>query len=97
MYGWRNRLASLDLSGCTSLTECKVAANRLARASFRGCAALDLLDIPDNALAELDLSGCGALREIWLQNNRTLTSLDLSDNTNLQIFRGPAAASGRSI
>ena len=89
VYGWRNRLASLDLSGCTSLTECKVAANRLARASFRRCAALDLLDIPDNALAELDLSGCGALREIWLQNNRTLTSLDLSDNTNLQIFRGP--------
>lgn len=85
--GWRNQLTELDLSGCTSLIECKVAANALTSASFQGCTSLDLIDIPDNVLTSLNLDGCSALREIWLQNNKTLTSLDLSSNSNLQILR----------
>lgn len=87
LCGWRNALTTLDLTGCESLATLQIAANQLSTVTLKGCAALDLLDIPDNRLTSLDLSDCINLRETWMQGNPTLTSLDLSKNNALQIFR----------
>lgn len=87
LCGWRNALTTLDLTGCESLATLQIAANQLSTVTLKGCAALDLLDIPDNRLTSLDLSDCINLRETWMQGNPMLTSLDLSKNNALQIFR----------
>lgn len=85
---FRNRFNALDLSNNTGLKTLQVAASQLTSLKLAGCSSLDLLDAPDNQIASLDLSGCASLREMWLQGNKALTSIDLSQTMALQIFRG---------
>ena len=83
LKGWRNQLTSLDVSGCTALTELKCNDNQLTSLNVSGCTALTTLDCYRNKLTSLNVSGYTALTELKCYNNQ-LTALDVSQNTALK-------------
>ena len=84
-----NNLTSLNVSGCTALTELDCYYNNLTSLDVSGCTALTGLDCAGNNLTSLDVSGCTALTELdCLGNNLTSSALN-------QIFRDlPQVTSG---
>ena len=77
-----NQLASLDVSGCTALTELTCFGNQLLALDVSSCTALTKLTCSDNQLLTLDVSDCTSLTELWCSNNK-LTDLDVSGCTSL--------------
>ena len=80
--GWNSKLTSLDVSGCTALTELKCNDNQLTSLDVSSCTALTTLDCYRNKLTSLNVSGCTALKELKCYDNQ-LTALDVSQNTAL--------------
>ena len=77
-----NKLAELDVSGCTALTELDCRVNDLTTLDVSGCTALTTLSCSSNNLTTLDVSGCTALTNLSCFNNN-LTTLDVSGCTAL--------------
>ncbi|MDO4576249.1 MAG: fibronectin type III domain-containing protein, partial [Planctomycetia bacterium] len=75
-------LTSLDLSGCTKLTNIECNSNPLASLDVSTCVALDWLDCSCNQLKTLDLSQNTLLRGLECASNQ-LTSLNVSGCTEL--------------
>ena len=75
-------ITSLDVSGCTALTELDCGRNPLTDLDVSGCTALTELDCYNNQLTSLDVSGCTALTYLRCQYNE-LWSLDVSGCTAL--------------
>ncbi len=78
----KNKLTSLDLSGCTALEKLECYSNQLTKLDVSGCTALTYLYCHENQLTSLDVSDCTALTNLNCNKNK-LTSLDLSDCTAL--------------
>ena len=78
-------LTSLNVSGCTVLTELYCNYNQLASLNVSGCSALVYLFCQENKLTSLDLSTNTKLEYLNCHNNN-LTSLDLSGLTELYII-----------
>lgn len=78
-------LSSLDISGCTGLTQISCGyGNSLATLDVSDCENLELLFLRDNGtLTSLDVSNNPKLRSLNVMNNK-LTSLILSENPQLQ-------------
>ncbi len=106
-----NNLTSLDVSGCTALTDLDCWGNNLTSLDISKNTALTWLLCSNNNLTSLDVSKNTALTELDCSDNN-LTSLDVSKNTALtrldcsdnkltssalnQIFRDlPQVTSGR--
>ena len=79
---WNNQLTSLDVSGCTALTELDCYKNPLTRINLSGCQSLENFWWTDGRLTSLDVSGCTALTTLWCYRNK-LTALDVSGCTAL--------------
>ena len=77
-----NNLTSLNVSGCTALTELNCYENNLTSLNVSGCTALTYLDCSPNNLTSLDVSKNTALTYLSCGYNN-LTSLDVSKNTAL--------------
>ena len=83
---WGNELTSLDVSGCSSLSELKCNGNQLTSLNLSSCTALTELSCWNNKLTSLNLSGCTALTKLSCYENQ-LTSLNLSSCTALTELR----------
>ncbi|MDY4245774.1 MAG: leucine-rich repeat domain-containing protein [Porphyromonas sp.] len=77
-----NQLTSLDVSGCTALTELGCSNNQLTSLDVSSCITLTKLRCYNNQLTSLDVSGCTALKMPSCSDNQ-LTSLDVSGCTAL--------------
>ncbi len=77
-----NNLTSLNVSGCTALTELNCYQNNLTSLNVSGCTALTFLDCGYNNLTSLDVSKNTALTFLDCDFNN-LTSLNVSKNTAL--------------
>ena len=77
-----SKLTSLDVSGCTALTELDCNKNQLTSLDVSGCTSLTKLSCRSNQLTSLDVSGCTALTKLDCFDNQ-LTSLDVSGCTAL--------------
>ena len=77
-----NALTSLDVSGCTALTDLECNYNDLTSLDVSGCTSLTSLACYRNALTSLDVSGCTSLTSLDCDYN-ALTSLDVSSLTAL--------------
>ena len=73
------QLISLDLSGCTALTELECYGNQLTTLDVSNNTALESLSCDYNQLTTLDVSNNTALKTLWCPDNQ-LTSLDLRNN-----------------
>ena len=82
LYG---RMASVDLSGCTSLAECSLdgTAEGLTSVDLSGCTAPMHLYVGHTLLSELDLSGTG-VKECEIASNKNLTSVSFAGCGNLE-------------
>ena len=78
----RQRLTSLDVSGCTTLRSLDCSWNRLTSLDVSKNTALTTLECYENQLTSLDVSGCTSLTMLNCQLNQ-LTSLDVSGCTAL--------------
>ena len=76
------RLASLDVSANTALTDLRCYCNQLTNLDVSKNTELSILRCFFNQLTGLDLSANTVLTELWCENNQ-LTSLDVSENTAL--------------
>ena len=83
--GEENLLTSLNVSGCTALTELVCNNNRLTSLEASGCTALTTLYCGGNQLTSLDISGCTALTTLDCSRN-PLTSINLSGCHSLKEF-----------
>ena len=79
-------LATLDLSGCTSLVsvDCQNS-KKLATLNVSGNVALEELSCQESGLISLNVHGCKALTELYCHKNK-LTLLDVSDCVALKIL-----------
>ena len=82
---WGNELTSLDVSGCSSLSELKCNGNQLTSLNLSSCTALTELSCWNNKLTSLDVSGCTALTTLSCYEN-PLTSINLSGCQSLKDF-----------
>lgn len=82
LYG---RMASVDLSGCTSLAECSLdgTAEGLTSVDLSGCTVPMHLYVGRTLLSELDLSGTG-VKECEITSNKNLTSVSFAGCGNLE-------------
>ncbi len=64
------RLASLDVSGCTALSELNCSSCFLDNLDIKGCAALESLECSSNLFYELDASGHTSLKYIVCKQNK---------------------------
>ncbi|WP_455773036.1 leucine-rich repeat domain-containing protein [Porphyromonas asaccharolytica] len=78
-----NRLTSLNVSECVSLTKLNCSDNQLTSLNVSGCTALTELNCSGNQLTSLNVSGCTALTELNCSGNQ-LTSLNVSGCTALK-------------
>ena len=77
------KLTSLDLSGCTALTNLYCGENnQLMSLDVSNCTALEYLDCEENQLTSLNVSNCTVLGQLECTENQ-LTSLDVSSCTAL--------------
>jgi hypothetical protein len=76
-------LASLNVSGCTSLQYLYCHINQLTSLNVSGCTSLQILQCNNNQLTSLDVSGLTSLITLYCDNNQ-LTSLNVSGFTSLQ-------------
>ncbi len=78
-------MASVDLSGCTSLAECSLdgVGEGLTSVDLSGCTAPMHLNVGRTLLSELDLSGTG-VKECEIASNKNLTSVTFSGCGNLE-------------
>ncbi|MCM1531527.1 MAG: leucine-rich repeat domain-containing protein [Ruminococcus flavefaciens] len=72
-----SKVTSLDVSGCTALTELNCGENQLTELDVSNNTALTSLDCHGNNLTSLDVSGCSALTSLDCDGNN-LTNLDVS-------------------
>jgi hypothetical protein len=79
-------VASLDVSGCTSLEFIYAAYEELTELDLSDCTNLKTLACSNNKLRELDLSGCPELDELNCGEN-LITTLDLSRCPKLTTFK----------
>jgi Leucine-rich repeat (LRR) protein len=82
LYCFENQLTSLDVSGCTALTDLYCYWNHLISLDVSKNTALEELRCSDNQLTSLDVSNNTALGMLSCSDNQ-LTSLDVSNNTAL--------------
>jgi Leucine-rich repeat (LRR) protein len=75
-------LTSLDVSGCTVLTDLYCGFNQITSLDVSDCTALIDLDCGYNQITSLDVSGCTALTNLYCDGNQ-ITSLDVSGCTVL--------------
>lgn len=66
----KNKLTTIDVSGCTALTKLDCGANKLTDLDLSGCTALTELDCTYNKLTSLNVSGCTALTELHCHCNQ---------------------------
>ncbi len=78
----RNRLSSLNLSGCTALKNLYCNNNSLSTLNVSNCAALTTLHCYSNYLNSLDVSNLTSLTSLYCYSNQ-LTSLDVSNLSKL--------------
>ena len=78
-------MASVDLSGCTSLAECSLdgVGEGLTSVDLSGCTAPMHLYVGRTLLSELDLSGTG-VKECEITSNKNLTSVSFAGCGNLE-------------
>ena len=74
---------SLDVSGCTSLTQLNCYGNALTSLNVSGCTSLTNLNCSNNLLTSLDVSGCTSLASLDCNAN-SIASLDVSDCISLE-------------
>ena len=80
-----NNLTSINVSGCTSLTNLNCQDNKLTSLNVSGCTSLTRLYCDGNQLSSLDISSCTSLT--WLQcGENQLASLDVSGCTSLEFL-----------
>ena len=79
---YQNRLTSLDVSGCNTLTKLDCSKNSLQSLDVSGCNTLSELDCSDNSLQSLDITHNEALTKLSCWGNQ-LETLDLSQCLNL--------------
>jgi len=96
-YGFTIQLTSLDLSGCTSLTNFYFAdaISQVISLNVSGCTSLTTLRCDEIQLTMLDVSGCTSLTNLDCSFNQlpaldvsgctSLTNLDCSDNQLLSL------------
>jgi len=78
-----NKLAALDVHGCTALTGLSCDGNeQLTSLNVQGCTALTGLSCQNNGLSSLDVHGCTALGSLRCDENK-LTSLNVQGCTVL--------------
>ena len=82
LYCPGNQLTSLDVSGCTALTELECYSNELTALDVSKNMTLTSLSCEYNQLTSLNVNGCTALKYLSCCENQ-LTSLDISKNTAL--------------
>ena len=83
LYCYHNQLATLDVSGCTSLVWLYCFYNnQLTTLDVSGCTSLVELECHNNQLITLDVSGCTSLDVLRCYNNQ-LTRLDVTGCTAL--------------
>ena len=75
---------SLDLSGCTTLTELDCYFNQLTSLNVTGCTALTTLNCSFNQLTELDVSDCSKLEFLWCTQNYSLATLNAAGCSALE-------------
>ena len=80
-----NLIGTIDVSGCTALTELLCWDNQLTNLNVSGCTALTKLWCAATRLTSLNVSGCTALIELYCQNNQ-LTDLNISGCAALTFF-----------
>ena len=76
-----NQLTSLDVSGCTALTELNCNTNQLTSLDVSGCTALERVEYSENPLESINLSGCRTLSKFTIRE--CVSSLNLSGCTAL--------------
>ena len=81
-------LTTLDLKGCTALTELDCSGNELVSLDLSGNAALQRLNVNRNRLPALDLSRNTALQEVSADNNYHLVEADEDRNVYLSTIPG---------
>ena len=77
-----NKLAALDMHGCTALTGLSCDKNGLTSLNVQGCTALTNLSCQNNKLSSLEVHGCTALGSLRCDENK-LTSLNVQGCTAL--------------
>ncbi len=82
LYCGNNCLTTLDVSGCTALTDLNCENNQLTELDVSGCPALFDLMCGANQLTTLDLSGHTMLMNAHCEDNQ-LTELNVTDCTTL--------------
>ena len=81
------KLASLDLSGCTSLTVMELKNNPLTSLDVSGCTSLTELVLWNNdQLTSLDISGSIALERLECTDNKNLASLNVKGCAALKVL-----------
>ena len=87
-HSYEGQLTSLDVSGCTALTDLYCSFNQLTSLDVSKNTALTSLRCEENQLTSLNISGCTALTDLYCSGNQ-LTSLDVSGCTALTELRCP--------
>jgi hypothetical protein len=75
-------VSSLNVSGCTGLTELHCGSTQLTSLNVSSCSALEYLNCEWSQLTGLNVSGCTALEELRCSGNQ-LTTLNIYYNTAL--------------
>ena len=82
----RNKLTSLNISGCIALEYLDCTANELTELDVSNNPMLNALECSYNSLTKLDVSNNTLLVKLWCSNNK-LTELDVSNHKKLFDFQ----------
>lgn len=82
---YNNRLTSLNVSECTSITDLDCSANRFTNLDVSNLTNLVTLHCEYNLINNLNFTNCYALEYMYIFNNR-LTSIDISGYPNIHAF-----------
>jgi len=78
-----NSISSLDVSGCPALENIYAGNNNITEViGLADCKVLQTLNLSYNSLTDIDISVAPSITSLYLYNN-SLSSLNLSDNANL--------------
>lgn len=85
-------LPKIDLSNCNSLENISLSGNKLSQLKLGNTEGIEILELANNQLAAIDLTKMPKLKSLSLRANTQISSIDLSNNSELMILTADSTA-----
>ena len=79
------QISYLNISGCSSITNCAIHDNQISNLIIDGCSSLTNFDIRNNLITSLEITNNSNLNSVQIYGN-PMTKLDLSGCTNFSLL-----------